>query len=102
MLYYAEKIFIQDNDKCMDFYYTVEQRATAEFKDRGSRFIACIIPLASVNDFKKELEAVKKEYPKAKLTLWPTGGHDAWTKATSPSYKENGMNMYEWMLQYHK
>ena len=49
----------------MDFYYTVEQRATAEFKDRGSRFIACLIPLASVNDFKKELEAVKKEYPKA-------------------------------------
>ena len=49
----------------MDFYYTVEQRATAEYKDRGSRFIACLIPLASVNDFKKELEAVKKEYPKA-------------------------------------
>lgn len=36
----------------------------------------------------------------AKLTLWPTGGHDAWTKATNPTYKENGMNMYEWMLQY--
>ena len=65
LLYYAEKIFIQDNDKCMDFYYTVEQRATAEFKDRGSRFIACVIPLTSVSDFKKELEAVKKEYPKA-------------------------------------
>lgn len=40
--------------------------------------------------------------PKARLTLWPTGGHDAWTKATNPSYKENGMNIYEWMLQYHK
>lgn len=26
--------------------------------------------------------------------------HDAWTRATDPSYKENGMNMYEWMLQY--
>ncbi|WP_152266759.1 IMPACT family protein [Agriterribacter humi] len=49
----------------MDFYYTVEQRAMAEFKDRGSRFIACLIPLASVGDFKKELETVKKEYPKA-------------------------------------
>lgn len=36
----------------------------------------------------------------AKLTLWPTGGHDAWTKASRPDYKENGMNMYEWMLQY--
>lgn len=37
----------------------------AEFKDRGSRFIACLIPLASVHDFKKELEGVKKEFPKA-------------------------------------
>ncbi len=27
-------------------------------------------------------------------------GHDAWSKATSPSYKENNMNIYEWMLQY--
>lgn len=38
--------------------------------------------------------------PQARLTLWETGGHDAWTKATNPSYKENNMNMYEWMLQY--
>lgn len=36
----------------------------------------------------------------AKLTLWPTGGHDAWTKALNPTYKENNMNIYEWMLQY--
>ncbi|MFT3824525.1 MAG: dienelactone hydrolase family protein [Chitinophagaceae bacterium] len=38
--------------------------------------------------------------PAAKLTLWATGGHDAWTKATNPDTKENNMNMYEWMLQY--
>lgn len=37
-----------------------------------------------------------------KLTIWPNGGHDAWTRALSPSYKENGMNIYEWMLQYHR
>jgi predicted peptidase len=37
---------------------------------------------------------------KAKLTLWATGGHDAWSKACSPNYRENNMNMYEWMLQY--
>jgi predicted peptidase len=40
--------------------------------------------------------------PKAKMTIWPTGKHDAWTKASDPNYKENNMNMYEWMLQYHK
>jgi predicted peptidase len=36
----------------------------------------------------------------ARITLWPTGGHDAWSKATDPNYRENGMNVYEWMLQY--
>jgi len=49
----------------MDFYYTAEQRGTAEFKDRGSRFIACLIPLNSATEFKKELETVKNEYQKA-------------------------------------
>jgi len=35
-----------------------------------------------------------------KLTVWDTGGHDAWTRAIEPAYKENGKNIYEWMLQY--
>jgi len=34
------------------------------------------------------------------MTLWPTGGHDAWTQASDPEYREEGMNIYEWMLQY--
>ncbi len=29
-----------------------------------------------------------------------SGGHDSWTNATDPEYKENNMNIYEWMLQY--
>ncbi|MEO6329282.1 MAG: hypothetical protein ABIO55_10130 [Ginsengibacter sp.] len=33
---------------------------------------------------------------------WGLNNHDAWTRATDPYYKENGMNMYEWMLQYHR
>jgi predicted peptidase len=37
----------------------------------------------------------------AKKTIWPSGGHDAWSKATNPATKEcDGKNMYEWMLQY--
>ena len=38
----------------------------------------------------------------ARKTIWASGGHDAWTKATDPNYKENGLNIYEWMLQYSK
>lgn len=36
----------------------------------------------------------------AKLTTWAKGGHNSWTKAYDPAYKENGKNIYEWMLQY--
>lgn len=38
----------------------------------------------------------------AKFTVFTSGEHDAWSKATDPSYKENGMNIYEWMLQFSK
>lgn len=37
-----------------------------------------------------------------RLTVWPDGDHDAWTRALNPDYKEGGMNIYEWMLQYRK
>jgi predicted peptidase len=41
---------------------------------------------------------------KPRLTIFPTSSallkHDAWTKATDPNYRENGMNIYEWMLQF--
>ncbi|MEJ7768582.1 MAG: hypothetical protein WKF89_12270 [Chitinophagaceae bacterium] len=36
----------------------------------------------------------------ARLTMFDTYGHDAWTQAIDPAYKENGINIYEWMLQY--
>lgn len=49
----------------MDYYYTVELRGTAEYKDRGSRFIACLVPLTSAEDFKKEMDLIKKTFPKA-------------------------------------
>ncbi|HEU4553896.1 MAG TPA: PKD domain-containing protein [Chitinophaga sp.] len=38
--------------------------------------------------------------PKAKLTTFDAAIHDAWSKAYDPNYQENGMNVYEWMLQY--
>ena len=37
-----------------------------------------------------------------KLTIFQSDKHDAWTKAINPNYKENNMNIYEWMLQYSK
>lgn len=37
---------------------------------------------------------------KPRFTVFPVYGHDAWTTALDPNYKESGMNIYEWMLQY--
>ena len=48
-----------------DFYYTIEKPSVAEFKDRGSKFIAYAFPIATVNDFKERLAEIKKEHPKA-------------------------------------
>ena len=48
-----------------DYYNTIEQISTAEFKDRGSRFIAYTYGIRDVNDFKSKLAALKKEHPKA-------------------------------------
>jgi uncharacterized YigZ family protein len=48
-----------------EFYYTIEKSTVAEFKDRGSKFIAYAIPVRSVEEFKERLNEVKKEHPKA-------------------------------------
>jgi uncharacterized YigZ family protein len=48
-----------------DYYFTIETSANAEFKDRGSKFIAYSFPLKNTVAFKKNLQDVKKEHPKA-------------------------------------
>ena len=48
-----------------DYYYTIERPGSAEFKDRGSKFIAFAFPIANVADFKKQLQRLKDEHPKA-------------------------------------
>ena len=48
-----------------DFYYTIEQPAMAEFKERGSRFLAYCFPVGTIELCKKHIAALKKEHPKA-------------------------------------
>lgn len=47
------------------FYFTIEKPASAEFKDRGSKFIAYAFPIETADDFKKQLQLLKKEHSKA-------------------------------------
>lgn len=60
-----------------------------------------LAPVQVTKDYISMINAYNPN-PKAKMTIWPTGKHDSWTKATDPTYKENNMNIYEWMLQYHR
>lgn len=48
-----------------EFYKTIEQSSQAEFKDRGSRFLAYAFPIESAEKFKSQLQHLKKEHPKA-------------------------------------
>jgi len=48
-----------------DYFYTITQPSIAEFKDKGSRFIAYAYAISSADDFKSHLLALKKEHPKA-------------------------------------
>ena len=49
----------------MTSYLTIDKNAFAEFKDRGSRFLAYAYPINSVDDFKIYHSFLKKEHPKA-------------------------------------
>ena len=48
-----------------EFYYTIERSGSAEFKDRGSKFIAIAQPVNTVDEFKQALNEIKKLHPKA-------------------------------------
>jgi uncharacterized YigZ family protein len=47
------------------YYYSIEKSAIAEYKDKGSRFIAYSYPFKDKEELKKMLGLMKKEHPKA-------------------------------------
>jgi uncharacterized YigZ family protein len=48
-----------------EFFYTIDKPSFAEFKDRGSKFLAFAYPIETVEAFKICLQQLKKEHPKA-------------------------------------
>ena len=46
------------------FYNTIEKATQAEYKDKGSKFLAYAFPISSQQEFKERLAAIKKEHPK--------------------------------------
>lgn len=60
-----------------------------------------VVPVSYTRDYVTKINNFNPQN-KARVTTWPTGGHDSWTKAFDPQYKENNMNMYEWMLTFER
>jgi predicted peptidase len=58
-----------------------------------------VFEIGKVRNFISAINSFSPRVP-ARLTEWPSGGHDSWTRALEPAYRENGKNIYEWMLQY--
>lgn len=59
------------------------------------------VPVSYTIDYVKKINSFNPAI-KAKYTTWLTGGHDSWTKAYDPSTKDDGKNIYEWMLQHRR
>lgn len=49
----------------MNHYHTIDRPSFAEYKDRGSRFLAYAHPVDTADDFKKILKGLREEHPKA-------------------------------------
>ncbi|MFN0083135.1 MAG: IMPACT family protein [Ferruginibacter sp.] len=49
----------------MTHYSTIEQEGIAEYKERGSRFLAYSFPFAEASELKAIIQKLRKEHPKA-------------------------------------
>lgn len=47
------------------FYHTIEKPSIAEYKEKGSKFIAYAFPLPTKETFKEQLQGIKARHPKA-------------------------------------
>ncbi len=60
------------------------------------------VPVSYTNEYIRQINLAPAPNPLAKKTIWQSSSHDAWSKTYDPNYRENGMNVYEWMLSYQR
>lgn len=56
---------IRNNSMVVEKYLTLATESQAEFKDRGSKFLAFAYPILDVDDVKKSVKKLKEIHPKA-------------------------------------
>jgi Carbohydrate binding module (family 6)/Secretion system C-terminal sorting domain/PKD domain len=59
------------------------------------------VPVSYTLNNVAQILAINPSAP-VKETIFTASGHDAWTKTYDPTFTENGMNIYQWMLQYQR
>ncbi|PWT74221.1 MAG: hypothetical protein C5B59_11595 [Bacteroidetes bacterium] len=60
------------------------------------------VPVTATIDYINYINQPPAPIPAARMTIFHSNLHDAWTQTYDPNYRENGMNVYEWMLQYQR
>ena len=61
-------------------------------------------PMANVEDARRFINYLSSYSPAVppRFTIFDKYGHDAWSTALDTAYREDGKNIYEWMLHYYR
>jgi uncharacterized YigZ family protein len=54
----------------VDYYFTIDEPALGELKDKGSKFKAYLFPVKSEESFKNQLNFIKEQEPNARHHCW--------------------------------
>lgn len=60
------------------------------------------VPVAQTEQYVTWINESPSPNPQAKKSIFWSNIHDAWTQTYNPSFSENGMNIYQWMLQFQR
>lgn len=58
------------------------------------------VVVSQTNGWVSQINASPTPKIPAKKTIFTSNSHDSWSKSFDPNYREDGKNVYEWLLQY--
>ena len=61
-----------------------------------------VVPVSNTDLYVSQINQAPAPNPLAKKTIFGYGGHDAWTPVYNSVYTENGLTLYQWLLQFEK
>jgi dienelactone hydrolase len=60
------------------------------------------VPVTTTLTYIGYINRIPAPKPAAKKTIFRSTSHNAWAATYKPTFRENGMNVFEWMLQYQR